>query len=317
MTHRQEFMQRLHARGAIAGKLAIVIALGAGAMWTAPFPSRAPKGDALDAANAPVAQRGAAVNLVPAPAEEPSPPGSGDPFAGVDVGSNPVLRHIAGIADPKRQDQSAPAQPKAALARAPTLPREAAIVETPRTPPPAAQPAPPAAAAEASTPAVVNRTSDPAPAVSAQVVPAPAVQPAAAGARATPDVAVKQAAEADQRGSAAPAQVVAPAAEPARVAMVRPDASPAQPPAVVPPRAIRRTVPIFPGEAIKAGIKTGRVLARVTIDAEGRVTESQILSARPPGYSFERESQRALTAWRYEAAGRPISTDVELLFSRE
>lgn len=102
-----------------------------------------------------------------------------------------------------------------------------------------------------------------------------------------------------------------------RVALARVDPAATAPvQSVTPPRTISRSVPLFPDEAIKAGIKTGRVLARVSIDAEGRVTESQILSARPPGY-FERESQRALAAWRYAPPGRAISTDVELNFARE
>jgi protein TonB len=297
-------MQRLLARGAIAGKLAVVVALGAGALWSAPFSSRAPTADEPGVAPVPVAQHEAATIPAPDTATEPPPPSeqAGDPFAGVDVGRDAVLRHIAGIVEPRR---AAEARPKPVLARAPTSRRETTVAERLRTPPPPVQSAPVPAAPEPSAPALVTRASDPA------LVAPPPVAPA------LPDAAAKQAAEAGERGSATtPAAIAAPAADMNRVAMARVDAAPAPPPTVVPPRAIRRAVPVFPGEAIKAGIKTGRVLARVTIDADGRVTESQILSARPPGY-FERESQRALTSWRYEPSGRSTSADVELLFARD
>jgi protein TonB len=296
-------MQRLLARGAIVGKLAVVIALGAGALWSARFASRAPTVENPSVAPARVARHEAAPIAAPATATEP-PPSSGqarDPFAGVDIASNTVLRHIAGIVEPRRAVE---ARPKPVSAGAPTSRRGTTVAEDQRTTPPPAQSAPVAAATEASAPTVVTRANEPAP-----VAPPPI-------ARALPDMAGKQA-EADERGSGAtPAAIAALAADTNRVAMARVDAPPAPPSTVVPPRAIRRTLPVFPSEAIKAGIKTGRVLARVTIDADGRVTESQILSARPPGY-FERESQSALTSWRFEPSGRSIFADVELLFARD
>ena len=296
-------MQRLLARGAIVSKLAVVIALGAGALWSARFSSLAPTVENPSVAPAPVVQHEAAPIAAPATATEP-PPSSGqarDPFAGVDIASNTVLRHIAGIVEPRRAVE---AQPKAVSGYAPTSRRGTTVAEGQHTTPPPAQSTPVAAATGASAPTVVTRANEPAP-----VAPPPPI------ARALPDVAGK--AEADERGSGAtPAAIAAPAADTNRVAMARVDAPPAPPSTVVPPRAIRRTLPVFPSEAIKAGIKTGRVLARVTIDADGRVTESQILSASPRGY-FERESQSALTSWRYEPSGRSIFADVELLFARD
>ena len=304
MAQRHDLMQRLLARGAVVGKLAVVIALGAGALSSPRFLSMAPTVEKPGVAPAPVAQHEAAPIPAPAMATEP-PPSSGrarDPFAGVDIASDTVLRHIAGIVEPRR---SAEAQPRPESARAPTSRRGTTVAEGQRTTPPPAQSAPVPAATEANAPTLVTRANEPAPVAAPPPI-----------ARALPDVAGKQA-EADERGSGAtPATIAAPAADMNRLALARVDAPPASPSTVVPPRAIHRTVPAFPGEAIKAGIKSGRVLARVTIDADGRVTESQILSARPPGY-FERESQRALTSWRYEPSGRPISADVELLFARD
>jgi len=273
-------------------------------LWSARFSSLAPTVENPSVAPAPVVQHEAAPIAAPATATEP-PPSSGqarDPFAGVDIASDTVLRHIAGIVEPRR---SAEALPRPESARAPTSRRGTTVAEGQRTTPPPAQSAPVPAATEANAPTLVTRANEPAPVAAPPPI-----------ARALPDVAGKQA-EADERGSGAtPATIAAPAADMNRLALARVDAPPASPSTVVPPRAIHRTVPAFPGEAIKAGIKSGRVLARVTIDADGRVTESQILSARPPGY-FERESQRALTSWRYEPSGRPISADVELLFARD
>jgi TonB family protein len=57
-------------------------------------------------------------------------------------------------------------------------------------------------------------------------------------------------------------------------------------------------------------------VARLTIEADGRVSGAQIVKAAPLGY-FERESRRALANWRYEPPGRQISADVELIFTRE
>jgi TonB family protein len=82
-----------------------------------------------------------------------------------------------------------------------------------------------------------------------------------------------------------------------------------------PLRLTRRTVPIFPTEAIRAGIESGRVVARLTVEADGHVSETRIMSASPLGY-FERESRRALASWRYEPPGQTTSVEVELQFNR-
>ena len=90
----------------------------------------------------------------------------------------------------------------------------------------------------------------------------------------------------------------------------------APPQSTTPPlRVANRTVPIFPVEAMRAGIQSGRVVARLTIEADGRVSAAQIISSTPIGY-FERESRRALAMWRYEPPGQATSADVELIFNR-
>jgi protein TonB len=94
-------------------------------------------------------------------------------------------------------------------------------------------------------------------------------------------------------------------------------AAPPPAPAITPQlRVTNRKVPNFPIEAIRAGIQNGRVVARLTIEADGRVSATQIISASPIGY-FERESRRALATWRYEPPGQATTADIELDFTRE
>jgi TonB family protein len=93
--------------------------------------------------------------------------------------------------------------------------------------------------------------------------------------------------------------------------------APAQSPSVGPPlRVANRTLPSFPHDAARDGIRSGRVVARLTIQADGRVSATQIISATPMGY-FERDSRRALATWRYEPPGEVTSAEVELVFNLE
>lgn len=329
MKHRHVFTTPFRARGAIASKLVILVALGAGAFWSAQFSPRTPATQEQDVAGLAVSTNDAPRLPALGPTTEPPAPSApaGDPFAGADVDSNPVLRHIARIVEPKRTDPAA--QPSTVTARATTAPRAQAaapravpaqVAPAQVAPAPAAPPqaAPAKAAPQQAAPAQVASTQ----AVPAQVVAAPVATAPASPLPVAPLPAARALAESgkqpvQQEQVPAPAAVATRAPDAERVALARADASPPAPAvSVTPPRTISRSVPQFPAEAIKAGIKTGRVLARVSIDAEGRVVESEILSARPPGY-FERESQRALASWRYAPPGRSTSTDVELLFARE
>ncbi len=344
MDSRLDLAQRTRARGAIAGKLAIVVALGAGVFWSAPFKPRAPV-TSPDAATTADAPNDAPQLPVITAAPQAAPQTGADPFAGVDVGNSPVLRYINGIVEPKRAEPVAEPPAKPAPVRVATA--RDVVADAPRakssaTPPVAPMPAPvteasanPPAANERSKVEANGRPNDAV--LNALGIPAASQSPAGAAApvtRTASEAAAKAGVDSEARPStatpvsaptAAPSPSAAaspattnatPATDTTRVALGRVDPASAAAPAITPPRATRRTVPVFPNEAIKAGIKTGRVLARVAIDADGHVTDSQILSARPPGY-FERESQRALSNWRYEAPGRSTSTDVELLFSRD
>ena len=78
---------------------------------------------------------------------------------------------------------------------------------------------------------------------------------------------------------------------------------------------IHRVDPEFPSEAIRAGAQRGRVTARMTLDAGGKVTNVQIVDALPRRL-FDRAVVDALNDWRYAdgAAGRVI--EIEIAFKQ-
>jgi protein TonB len=96
-------------------------------------------------------------------------------------------------------------------------------------------------------------------------------------------------------------------------------APPAPPP---PPKpAIRRGIvrlagddPVYPRQAIRAGIAKGRVLARVMIDEKGNVTEVIIVSADPPRH-FDKAVVDALQDWKFKAEGEKYVGEIEVNFS--
>jgi len=111
------------------------------------------------------------------------------------------------------------------------------------------------------------------------------------------------------------------------IAAVTPTPPPA-PPVIAPPPppapakpAIRRGIkpiekvePIYPREAIRAGIAKGNVVARLQIDEKGLVTEVQIIESNPP-HVFDREVIRALKQWRFTAEGEKFVGEVEVNFT--
>jgi len=94
------------------------------------------------------------------------------------------------------------------------------------------------------------------------------------------------------------------------------------PPAPPPPKpAIRRGIvrlggddPVYPRQAIRAGIAKGRVLARVMIDEKGNVTEVIIVSADPPRH-FDKAVIDALQEWKFKAEGEKYVGEIEINFS--
>lgn len=74
---------------------------------------------------------------------------------------------------------------------------------------------------------------------------------------------------------------------------------------------ISREQPEFPRDAMRAGIESGSVRARMTISAAGDVTDVAILQAQPERV-FDRSVRSALGRWKFNAGadGRTFDTEV-------
>lgn len=120
---------------------------------------------------------------------------------------------------------------------------------------------------------------------------------AAATAAVTPAPAATEPAPAPAEPEPAPTQ---PAPAPVAAAPVTP------PPAAAPrtggaPRAISTPQPPYPREAARTRA-SGSVTVQYTIGADGRVTNVEVLRARPRGL-FERTVTQTVETWRFEATG--------------
>jgi len=107
---------------------------------------------------------------------------------------------------------------------------------------------------------------------------------------------------------------ITPPAEPHVIAPPAPPAPPAPKPAIrkgITP--ISKVDPIYPREAIRAGIARGKVVARLFIDEKGLVTEVRIVEADPPGV-FDKEVKRALAQWKFQPEGEKFVGEVDLTF---
>jgi periplasmic protein TonB len=77
---------------------------------------------------------------------------------------------------------------------------------------------------------------------------------------------------------------------------------------------IEKVDPVYPKEAIRAGVAKGKVLARLSVDEQGLVTDVRIVEADPPGV-FNKEVTRALLRWKFRPEGEKFVGDVELTFT--
>jgi protein TonB len=62
--------------------------------------------------------------------------------------------------------------------------------------------------------------------------------------------------------------------------------------------------------------KEGVVKLRITIQPDGSVNNAEVVSAAPPGW-FETAAVATVKRWRYKAAGRVITADVEVTYKLE
>ena len=104
--------------------------------------------------------------------------------------------------------------------------------------------------------------------------------------------------------------------EPPRPEAVAPTPTPAPPPApVADTRVIRltRTDPAYPIEAIRQSIPAGYVRAKISIDANGNVTDVTILESRPIS-AFGRETRITAQQWKYNPGAPGRTQEVEFSF---
>jgi protein TonB len=80
-------------------------------------------------------------------------------------------------------------------------------------------------------------------------------------------------------------------------------------------RPVHRVDPDFPSEAQKAGATKGKVVARMTLDAAGKVTNVEIVDAIPRRL-FDRAVSRALADWRYAEGSSGRVVEVEIAFKQ-
>ena len=65
------------------------------------------------------------------------------------------------------------------------------------------------------------------------------------------------------------------------------------------PKVIKKVPPDFPREAVQKGISTGVVKAKLTIEADGKVSDVEIVEAEPKRV-FDRAVKQALMEWKFE-----------------
>lgn len=235
------------------------------------------------------------------------------PRAGIEGQVKPIVR-----AAPAQQP-SAPAPEVIAPALAAGLAAPPHVALDPR-PPVAALPTRPRVAPVRAARAPKPGAASPLAAAESQRAPAAGAAPATAAER--PDARRDDSAAAPAGAAPGAVRSAAPEAElPApdrnvptvEVAAARQPAPSTQPPppaALVP---IAQPRPRFAAGAVRDGITQGRVLARLSVDADGRVTDARIVESSPRRV-FDREVRQAALRWRYRPPGEPREIDVEFVF---
>lgn len=109
-----------------------------------------------------------------------------------------------------------------------------------------------------------------------------------------------------------PAAVPAPRTTPAEDVVAKAPPTAAAPAPVTTVTPVTRAAPEFPREAVRSGVESGTVRARLTIDSGGNVTNVQITEARPARI-FDRSVRETLSKWKFNngADGRTYDTEVE------
>jgi protein TonB len=78
---------------------------------------------------------------------------------------------------------------------------------------------------------------------------------------------------------------------------------------------VNRVDPEFPREAISAGADTGKVRAKMTIDAAGEVSRVEIIEANPRRV-FDRAVVKTLSQWKFSRGSDGRSMEIDVNFHR-
>jgi protein TonB len=87
---------------------------------------------------------------------------------------------------------------------------------------------------------------------------------------------------------------------------------PAPTPSQIVARPLSQPQPVYPRRALEAE-REGFVRLRITIQADGSVSDAVVTEARPSGW-FENAALDAVRRWRYQPSDRTIVTPVEIQF---
>ncbi|HEX4333040.1 MAG TPA: energy transducer TonB [Usitatibacter sp.] len=78
---------------------------------------------------------------------------------------------------------------------------------------------------------------------------------------------------------------------------------------------VSRIEPEFPREAISAGADSGKVRAKMTIDAAGEVSRVEIIEANPRRV-FDRAVVKTLSQWKFSPGSADRSMEIDVNFHR-
>ncbi len=115
----------------------------------------------------------------------------------------------------------------------------------------------------------------------------------------------------------APAPVIAPKVEPIAAPKADPEpvAAPVAPRSGGVARVVSRESPEFPREAVRAGVSEGRVSVRMSVDANGNVTNVSILDAQPRRV-FDRAVREAVSRWKFDTGNEGRTAETEIVFKQ-
>jgi TonB family protein len=84
------------------------------------------------------------------------------------------------------------------------------------------------------------------------------------------------------------------------------------------PKVVKKVPPEFPGEAVRRGVTDGVLKVSLSIDAQGGVTDVQVLEASPPKAKiFTDAAVTALKQWKFQPSGKTESTELKLVFQQD